>query len=512
MTACARLGALATGVALALVLVLACSGTPARAADFCPGGYTGTFQPCHFTGSYGGSWTVNETIYPPPQQQNAGVTTIKATMDWSEHWTGSLWQFDSASGNFSVAMPGPTGSCSSKLSLGLGSPWGQTPGTPTTATTYAPGLGEIGSPPAVFVALNVPLVAGLFTNGGNCDLSGLSRFAPWSASFASDLGGAQCHWKDGADQWAFAYGTSYTQPDNCTGQHDEVQNDGTHILADLTLTQTISFASPGGGGQPVAPTSPTSPVLAGPFISSAKRNARADLPAAIDSAAQYCIPLTGAGIVAGAGLLTVGTASGGLLAGAGTVVAEVLAPFCTATVTRLVKDYRAYRDPPYPDIRRLARPARPGASPVAACARGRGAAATLCRRLRPAGARLVDAARAVAADATAIETTVGRESAAIAARDAAAVALQDGNLRTLGARRVADGRALTKAGAGFARALRSAGVGLRLTRAQSSGLVAKLRARLTGQGLTRADQAAVPGLATGLRPRARDVVAGLRGL
>ncbi len=423
-------------------------------------------------------------------------------MTWSEHWTGSLWQFDSASGEYSVTSPNPNQSCSSGLTLGLGSPWGQVPDSPTTANAYAPGLGETGSPPQVFVALNVPLVPGLFTNGGNCDLSGLSRYAPWSASFARDLGGAQCHWKDGGDQWAFAYGTSYTVADDCTGQHDEVQSDGTHVIADLTLTQGLTFASPGGGGQPVAPTSPTTPEPAGPNFPTAKRLARADLPAAIDSARQYCLPFAGAAGLAGAGILTIGTGSGATFAIAGTLTTEALAPFCSATITRLVKDYRTYRDPPHPDIHRVAVPRVTRVRALSACPGGRGAAGRLCRRLRTAGAALDTAAAAVAADASATEATVGRESAAIAARDTQAIALQDRHLALLAARRRSDGRVLSAAGRALASALRGAGVGLHLTRAQSASAVAKLQRRLRSQGIAPADLASVPGAPAALRARA----------
>ncbi|MBS1885449.1 MAG: hypothetical protein JSS97_21075 [Actinobacteria bacterium] len=96
----------------------------------------------------------------------------------------------------------------------------------------------------------------------------------------------------------------------------------------------------------------------GPWFDKAKHDAEVDLREhAIPNAEHYCLPYAGGLAMAGAGVLTLGLGSaGGMLAMAGTMTSAGLAPFCNATITRLVKDYRTFKDPPLASIGVLAKP------------------------------------------------------------------------------------------------------------------------------------------------------------
>ena len=83
-------------------------------------------------------------------------------------------------------------------------------------------------------------------------------------------------------------------------------------------------------------------------------------------------------------------------------------------------------------------------------------------RAQPAGQTLLRATRATEAAATAIDTTISRETAALEAGDRKATALQDRTLTTLGRSFAARRRAENAAAKGVAQILRGAGLNVTL--------------------------------------------------
>lgn len=284
------------------------------------------------------------------------------------------------------------------------------------------------------------------------------------------------------------YDVDYTTPDNTS-----------HLVVHATLTLTNV-----GGAAPT----PAGPVN-GPFVPADKLAARQDLRTAVAAAAGPCLQ-QGTGLLmfgSGAVLLGTGPAIGPVLVTTGSLTAAFLAPFCAEAIKRVVSDYRRYHDPPFPDFHTVARPPainRRVALP--SCRHTRQTVHAFCASLRARYVALVRAARRVSADDHALELTVGRQTAAHAAGDTAAVALQASTATTLEHAMTKDLRAQGRAGARVRTLLRSRHIRLRLTRKQSKKAIGAV-VRLAGRkGVTRAQLAAVAPKA--LRSRSIDVLAG----
>jgi hypothetical protein len=257
---------------------------------------------------------------------------------------------------------------------------------------------------------------------------------------------------------------------------------------------------PLGTGNGAGPGPPPKPTQA------AKDAARLDLRPALDAAEGPCLQegltlgLIGAGVVvSGSGAII-----GGALAITGSLTAPIAAPLCTAGIERVVADYRIYKDPPLPGIHLAARPAAVRAPRLPSCTRYRGRLLSFCAGLRADNARLVKAARHTAAVANALETTVGRATAAGAAADRSAIALQAATAKRLSAQfRRALGDQAT-AGRRVAARLRAANVRMRLNAKQSATAITIVLARLTPDAITAADLA--PTAASALRPGPVDLL------
>lgn len=249
-------------------------------------------------------------------------------------------------------------------------------------------------------------------------------------------------------------------------------------------------------------------VVDGPNFTQAKRDAQADLPAALKNAIVYCTPTAiGLGSL-GVGTLMIGTSSP--LAIAGALTAYATQPFCLATIKRVLLDYRRYKDPPAPDYTQLADPVPVTGLMAPSCKRRHGQLRAFCAALEAAEGSWVNVAGMLASVEQALETTVARESAAVAAGDQASVTLQDGHLPMLEQQEHAALKAEGGAGKAIARLLRTHGISYRMNKAQSRKTITAVERYLAKQGLPAAALTQVVG-AGALRPRAINILAALAG-
>jgi hypothetical protein len=95
--------------------------------------------------------------------------------------------------------------------------------------------------------------------------------------------------------------------------------------------------------------------------------------------------------------------------------------------TRVLDDFRIYDDPPSPNVGVLANPSPVPAPLLPACKQTVPSEATYCSNLSAAYVALLTADGNAAADASALEQTVARSSAAARSRNTRALALQEGH-------------------------------------------------------------------------------------
>ncbi len=176
----------------------------------------------------------------------------------------------------------------------------------------------------------------------------------------------------------------------------------------------------------------------------------------------------------------VGIAVGGTMTALGT-------PLCLAYLKTIRGEADTVADPPVARYRTAARiqPVRGGALKLPACpaAPGAGSPGAVCRRLAPAARRLLATTRATGATATALDVTIGRETAALAAQDGRAIALQDRTLASLGHSFAVRRRAERAAAHDVAGILRSAGLDVTLDAPAAADALRRLQARLVAAGL-----------------------------
>ena len=447
------------------------------------------------TASYSGKWTVSDP------------SGAMVTLFFDEGLQSGVWSLASATGSYSEPAnpdnhyPG----CSATLSRNA---------------AVAANLGTFGPnvivrktgywttelfPPTYWGLANDPVNSsestGECASSARVDYSGLSR----------GLSGSQCHLDPTAgnvEAIDFPIGSSYTVADNCSGT---LLSNGVDYTA--SLQSSITFSSPG-----VVSPGGTGPggnlrLPYGPWFPKAKSDARSDLRAhAIPNAIDYCLPFTTGALLTGAGVLISATPGGAglILTVSGGLTASAAAPFCGATVKRLIVDYKAYNDPPSNDFGVIARPKTTHTASLPSCARFPGAAGRLCRSLGAAENRWVTAAQNSESVAVSLEQTVSREHAAAIAGNQTSLNAQDAALKTLIAERRGTTAAEGAAGKALASLLRGARLKFRVTKAQATTVVTLVKRRITSGGVPAVD---VIGLdEAGFQPRARDLLAALGSL
>ncbi len=481
--------------AIAIAGVLA--ATPALAGGpciRCSATYTGTWD-----ATYKLARTVPET----------GTTTFQTHLTWTSTLTWNAasganeWRVVAAEGTYDVAgSEKGFEDCSATLSPGPGavsneSFWGSTSSETNSAAVPINYMIEV-QPPTQWGQPNAaldPLQASSSQGAcGNQSSTTVGLSGPWHAV----LHGAECHFNNatGQDTIESPIHTTITVVDSCTGSGGEgEQSYNASLQAKLVFLGDVS----GSGPHPTGP---------GPSPE-AKEEALKDMrEAAIPNAKRYCLPYAAGLSLFGAGVLTIGGGIGpGMIAMTGAMTAQALLPFCNATLTRLGKDYRTYKDPPQWDIHVLAHPRRARTASLPSCGRWHGNVARVCKRLRAAYAQLDSAAARVASVSTAIEETVSRGTAARKQGDEGAAKAQSADLSTLAKEKATAIAAEAGAGRAVAAALKGARAQFRLTKRQSGKVIAGAERQLAKQGITAAELLSVD--PSGLAPAATNLLAGL---
>jgi hypothetical protein len=249
---------------------------------------------------------------------------------------------------------------------------------------------------------------------------------------------------------------------------DGVTPDGRNA-ASLHATLTLSNSAhqpPNGGGTPPQSLTP------------ARKQAKLNALDAIKDTMQRALYPCGVGAGVGSALIAagpVGFVVGGTMSALGT-------PLCLAYLKTIKAEVDTVADPPKPGYRTAAKikPVHAPAAKLPACpaAQGAGSPGAVCARLQPAGQTLLRATRATEAAATAIDTTISRQTAALEAHDRKATALQDRTLTTLGRSFAARRRAEAAAAKTVAQILRGAGLNVTLDPTTAAAALSTLQQRL----------------------------------
>jgi hypothetical protein len=215
----------------------------------------------------------------------------------------------------------------------------------------------------------------------------------------------------------------------------------------------------------------------------------------------------------GAGIGTALTAAGPVGLAVGGTMSALGTPLCLSYLKTIKAEADTVADPPKPAYRTAAR-IRPVAAPAVklpACpaAQGAGSPGAVCAELQPAGQALLRATRATEAAATALDTTISRETAAVRAGDGRATALQDRTLTTLGRSFAARRRAEAAAAQRVAQILGGAGLNVPLDPAAAAAALTALQNRLVAAGLPAAKLTTALGAAP--QVTALDLLTSLRG-
>jgi hypothetical protein len=266
-----------------------------------------------------------------------------------------------------------------------------------------------------------------------------------------------------------------------------------------TLTESLTFqgAPPGFAGHPgpVGPSAPQRPIAGPPTprnLDKRKDIAASDLKPAAKDAIVPCTAVA-LGSVAGAmrgGVLT-GLAKRGdasspeSLPDAGDALGSAWRDLCDQAIARIHHDYKTANDPPVDDWHTFARLAKAKKQPKAGCARKHGRAKALCR-LRADQAAALAAAKRAGTAAAAIETTVDRETAALAAGSATVAGQQNETAAALGKQFDAAVVELSKAEASRTKHLKALGLKLAPGKAATKKGQALILKRLAPAGITRA--------------------------
>lgn len=242
------------------------------------------------------------------------------------------------------------------------------------------------------------------------------------------------------------------------------------IHATLTLSNTARKPSDGGATPPKR-------------FTPARKQAKLDALDALKDTLQRALYPCGVGAGVGSALIAagpIGLAVGGTMSALGT-------PLCLSYLRAIKAEADTVADPPQPGYRTAAKikPVNAPAAKLPACpaSAGAGSPGAVCATLQPAGQKLLRATRATAAAATAIDTTISRETAALEAGDRKAIALQDRTLTTLGRSFRARRRAENAAARHVAQILRGAGLDVTLDPTAAAGALTTLQNRLVAARL-----------------------------
>jgi len=162
-------------------------------------------------------------------------------------------------------------------------------------------------------------------------------------------------------------------------------------------------------------------------------------------------------------------------------------PLCRAFVKTITDEDGTYSDPPRTDYLTVATDGAARLAPRATgCASFSGSTRSFCLRVSTAAANLLTSVQHTQALTAAIKLTVGRDTAAAAARNQTAVNLQERALQTLSAQLASARRAQTSAGSGLQAALATGPVSVRVTVPQFKRDAQRLLAAISRAGVSAA--------------------------
>jgi hypothetical protein len=260
-----------------------------------------------------------------------------------------------------------------------------------------------------------------------------------------------------------------------------------------TISETVTVTAPGVTHAP--PT--TSPLpgktipgagAKGQYLKAAKAAALGDLRFEIARALYPCL-------TAGAGVAIFSAPNPLFSVVIGGTLVAVAGPLCAIEIPVLRQLAKVVDDPPLADFTELA-PLRAVVGRSLAfppCARDAAAARAFCSTLQAGATALVEAEATVQATVDTVETTVGRESAALAAGDAGAASAQDHALATLLPKLESAMSAQASAGTALAKLLRSVKTEAMLGPPHAAEAEAVVLAKLEAAGVTRASALALAG-------------------
>ncbi|WCB93074.1 hypothetical protein DSM104299_01776 [Baekduia alba] len=264
-------------------------------------------------------------------------------------------------------------------------------------------------------------------------------------------------------------GPSVTRRFDADGKTPDGRNTAS-LHATLTLSNSARRPADAGGSPPQS-------------FTPARKQAKLDALDALKDTMQRALYPCGVGVGVGTALIAagpVGVAVGGTMS-------ALTTPLCLSYLKTIKDEADTVADPPKPGYRTAAKiqPVRAPAAKLPACpaSQGAGSPGAVCAQLQPAGQALLRATRATEAAATAIDTTISRETAALKADDRKATALQDRTLRTLGRSFAARRRAEIAAAKGVAQILRGAGLNVTLDPAAAAAALSTLQQRLVAARL-----------------------------
>jgi hypothetical protein len=320
----------------------------------------------------------------------------------------------------------------------------------------------------------------------------LGASSSWSYSTPGDPG--PCYYTNysGGETLFLPASTSpVTVASSCLGHIEDSPN------SHATLTESLTFqgAPPGFAGHPgpVGPSAPQPPIAGPPTprnLDKRKDIGASDLKPAAKDAIVPCTAVA-LGSVAGAmrgGVLT-GLAKRGdasspeSLPDAGDALGSAWRDLCDQSIARIHHDYKTANDPPVDDWRTFARLAKAKKQPKATCARKHGQAKALCG-LRADQAAALAAAKRLGTAAAAIEITVDRETAALAAGSTTVAGQQNETAAALGKQFDAAVVGLSKAEASRTKHLKALGLKLAPGKAATKKGQALILKRLAPAGIT----------------------------
>jgi hypothetical protein len=487
---------------------------------------TGPF-PCSAgcVGSYSGKFVGHDER----PTYSYGTETTDVTWTWSESLIDlgdgkSAWLLNSSSASGTVTYSGaPVDNCTftSQLAPDAAQRW----------TIAIPGGAKVVDDPAIFGAQRDGMIE-VTTDAGSSTIdlnpSGVQGYLIGATQpheeMQTTMQGppARCSTSPGvagtSSGWSFAtpgdpgpcYYTTYsagetlflpastspvTVDSSCLGHIEGSPN--SH--ASITESLTFQGAPPGFVGQPgpVGPSAPQQPIAGPPTprnLDKRKDIAATDLKPAAKDAIVPCTAVA-LGSVASAtrgGMLT-GLAKRGdasspeSLPDAGDALGSAWRDLCDQAVGRLQHDYKTANDPPVDDwhtFARLAKKPKKKQPSKSSCARKRGQAAKALCALRADQAAALAAAKRAGTAAAAIETTVDRETAALAAGSTTVAGQQGQTAAALGGQFDAAVAALGKAEVSRTAHLKALGLKLAPTKAATKKGQALILKRLAPSGIT----------------------------